>query len=277
MASSASDWLKQDERKALHVVYRVGDLQAHIDYYEKHFGMKLLRTRDIPEEKYTNAFLGFGPEDTNFAVELTYNYGVDSYDLGEGFGHFGVVVPDVYKAVEKIKADGGKVTRDAGPVKGGNTHIAFVEDPTGYKWELIQRAATPEPLCQVMLRVGDLERSIKWYTEVLGMKLLRTRENPEYKYTLAFVGYGDEETGTVIELTYNWGKTEYTKGNAYAQVALATKDVYKTGEQIKAAGGKLTREPGPVGGIGTKILATTDPDGWKYVFVDYEDFLKELQ
>lgn len=170
----------------LHVVYRVGDMQAHIDYYKNMFGMKLLRYRDIPDEKYSNAFLGYGSEETNFALELTYNYGVDSYDLGDAFGHFGLAVPDVYKTVETVKAGGGKVSRDAGPVKGGSSVIAFVDDPTGYKWELIERKdqAIPEPLCQVMLRVGDLDKSMAWYENVLGMSKLRTRDNPEYKYTL---------------------------------------------------------------------------------------------
>lgn len=170
------------------------------------------------------------------------------------------------------------MSREPGPVKGGKTNIAFVKDPTGYSWELIERKGDiPEPLAQVMLRVGDLDKSIKFYTEVLGMKLLRTRENPEYKYTLAFLGYNDEDKTTVFELTYNWGTTEYDKGNAYAQVAISTKDVYKTADQIKAAGGKVTREPGPVPGIGTKILAAVDPDGYKLVFVDWEDFLNELK
>jgi lactoylglutathione lyase len=141
--------------------------------------------------------------------------------------------------------------------------IAFAEDPTGYKWELIERAQTKEPLAQVMLRVGDLQRSIDFYTNVLGMTHLRTRDNPDNKYTLAFMGYGPEEDNTVIELTYNYGKTEYTKGNAYAQVAISTEDVYKSAEQIKAAGGKITREAGPIPGLGTKILACVDPDGWK--------------
>ncbi|GMH46034.1 hypothetical protein BSKO_13998 [Bryopsis sp. KO-2023] len=274
--SEAADWLEKDERRMLHVVYRVGDMDATIDYYQKCFGMKLLRSRDIPEEKYTNAFLGYGPETTNFAVELTYNYGKDSYDLGEGFGHFGITSPDVYKTCEAIKAAGGTVTREAGPVKGGNTVIAFAKDPTGYPFEIIQRADSTEPLCQVMLRVGDLEKSMNFYTEALGMKGLRIRDNPEYKYTLGFVGYGPEESNTVVELTYNYGKEKYEKGDGYGQIAISTKDVYKTADQIKAAGGTITREPGPVPGIGTKIVACTDPDGWKIVFVDEADFLKEL-
>lgn len=273
---AAADWLQEDSRRLLHAVYRVGDMDATVEYYKKCFGMQLLRYRDVKEEKYINAFLGYGPETSHFVLELTYNYGVDSYDLGEGFGYFGIAVPDVHKKVEAIKEAGGKITRDAGPVKGGSTVIAFAEDPTGYKFELIQRPGTQDPICQVMLRVTNLEKSIKYYTEALGMKLLRTKENPEYKYTLAFLGYGPEETHPVVELTYNWGRENYTKGNAYGQIAVSTKDVYKTAERIKAGGWELTREPGPVSGIGTKICATVDPDGWKTVFVDEDDFLKEL-
>ncbi|EPS60521.1 lactoylglutathione lyase, partial [Genlisea aurea] len=213
------EWAKKDKRRFLHAVYRVGDLDRTIKFYTECFGMKLLRKRDIPEEKYSNAFLGFGPEDTNFVVELTYNYGVETYDIGSGFGHFAIATPDVYKFVENVKAKGGTVTREAGPVKGGSSVIAFVKDPDGYLFEIIQRGATPEPLCQVMLRVGDLDRSIKFYEKALGMRLLRKIDRPEYKYTLAMLGYADEHETTVLELTYNYGVTEYTKGNAYAQVS----------------------------------------------------------
>ncbi|KAJ6706808.1 LACTOYLGLUTATHIONE LYASE-LIKE PROTEIN [Salix viminalis] len=238
--------------------------------------MKLLRHRDIPEEKYTNAFLGFGPEESNFVVELTYNYGVTSYDIGEGFGHFGIATEDVYKLVEKLRALGGNITREPGPVKGGASVIAFVKDPDGYTFELIQRGPTPEPLCQLMLRVGDLDRSIK----ALGMKLLRKIDRPEYKYTLAMVGYADEYQTIVLELTYNYGVTEYTKGNAYAQIAVSTDDVYKSAEVVnhvtQELGGKITRQPGLIPGINTKITSFLDPDGWKTVLVDNVDFLREL-
>lgn len=148
------EWPKKDKRRMLHAVYRVGDLERTIKFYTECFGMKLLRQRDIPEEKYSNAFLGFGPEESHFVVELTYNYGVDKYDIGTGFGHFAIATPDVYKLVEEIKAKGGTVTREPGPVKGGSSVIAFVKDPDGYLFEIIQRESTPEPLCQVMLRVG---------------------------------------------------------------------------------------------------------------------------
>ncbi|CAO2209896.1 unnamed protein product, partial [Urochloa humidicola] len=280
-AEAVLEWNKQDNKRMLHVVYRVGDLDRTIKYYTECFGMKLLRKRDVPDEKYTNAFLGFGPEDTNFAVELTYNYGVDKYDIGEGFGHFAIANDDVYKLAENIKSKGGKITREPGPVKGGSTVIAFAQDPDGYMFELIQRAETPEPLCQVMLRVGDLERSIKFYEKALGMKLLRKKDVPDYKYTIAMLGYADEDKTTVLELTYNYGRTEYSKGNAYAQVAIGTNDVYKSAEAVdlatKELGGKILRQPGPLPGINTKIASFVDPDGWKVVLVDHADFLKELQ
>ncbi|XP_077243675.1 glyoxalase/bleomycin resistance protein/dioxygenase superfamily protein [Tasmannia lanceolata] len=274
------EWAQKDKRRMLHAVYRVGDLDRTIKFYTECFGMKLLRQRDIPEEKYSNAFLGFGPEESHFVVELTYNYGVDKYDIGTGFGHFAIASEDVYKLVEDVRAKGGKVTREPGPVKGGKTVIAFVQDPDGYLFELIQRGPTPEPLCQVMLRVGDLERSIKFYEKACGMKLLRTIDNPAYKYTIAMMGYADEYETTVVELTYNYGVTEYTKGNAYAQIAISTEDVYKTAEVVKVVieelGGKITRPAGEIPGINTKITSFLDPDGWKVVMVDNTDFLREL-
>ncbi|XP_043688432.1 lactoylglutathione lyase GLX1 [Telopea speciosissima] len=274
------EWAKTDKRRLLHAVYRVGDLDRTIKFYTEGFGMQLLRKRDVPEEKYSNAFLGFGPEETNFVVELTYNYGVDKYDIGTGFGHFAIATEDVYKLVENARAKGGVVTREPGPVKGGSSVIAFVKDPDGYLFELIQRGPTPEPLCQVMLRVGDLDRSIKFYEKAVGMKLLRKIDRPEQKYTLAMMGYADEYETTVMELTYNYGVTEYTKGTAYAQVAISTGDVYKSAEVVNLVtqelGGKITRQPGPLPGINTKITSFLDPDGWKTVLVDNEDFLREL-
>ncbi|KAF5818731.1 putative lactoylglutathione lyase [Helianthus annuus] len=118
----------------------------------------------------------------------------------------------VYKLAEDIKAKGGTITREPGPVIGGTSVIAFAEDPDGYLFELVERPPTPEPLCQVMLRVGDLDRSIKFYEKALGMKLCRKIDRPEQKYTLAMMGYAEELETTVLELRYNYGVTEYTKG-----------------------------------------------------------------
>lgn len=119
---------------------RVGDLQRAIDFYTHVLGMQLLRRSENPEYRYSLAFLGYGSNPEHAELELTYNWGVDSYDLGTAYGHIALGVPDAYAAVEKIKQAGGNVTREAGPVKGGSTVIAFVTDPDGYKIELIQRA-----------------------------------------------------------------------------------------------------------------------------------------
>ncbi len=117
-------------------------------------------------------------------------------------------------------------------------------------------------LLHTMLRVGDLQKSIEFYTNVMGMKLLRQSENEEYKYTLAFLGYGDESDTTVIELTYNWGTTEYDMGNAFGHLAIEVDDVYSACDKIRAAGGTITREPGPVKGGTTEIAFVRDPDGY---------------
>ena len=114
-----------------------------------------------------------------------------------------------------------------------------------------------------MLRVGNLDRSIEFYTEVLGMKLLRKNDNEKYQYTLAFVGYADESEQAVLELTYNWGTDKYELGNAYGHIALCADDIYATCEAIRQAGGKITREPGPVLGGTTEIAFVEDPDGYK--------------
>jgi lactoylglutathione lyase len=117
---------------------RVGDLQRAIDFYTGVLGMQLLRTSDNPGHQYTLAFVGYGDESRGAVLELTYNYGVTSYEMGNAFGHIAVAVDDAAAACAAIRAKGGKVTRDAGPVKGGTTVIAFVEDPDGYKIELIE-------------------------------------------------------------------------------------------------------------------------------------------
>ncbi|MEY3665008.1 MAG: lactoylglutathione lyase [Pseudomonadota bacterium] len=125
--------------RILHTMLRVGDLQRSVNFYTQVMGMQLLRTTDRPEQKYSLAFVGYGDEASGAVLELTYNYGVDHYDLGAGFGHIAIAVPDAYAACERIRAAGGTVTREAGPVKGGTTVIAFVQDPDGYKLELIER------------------------------------------------------------------------------------------------------------------------------------------
>ena len=127
--------------RILHTMLRVGDLQRSIRFYTEVLGMKLLRTTERPEQKYSLAFVGYGTNPDHAEIELTYNHGVSSYELGSAYGHIALGMSDVYAACDKIRAAGGAITREPGPVQGGSTVIAFVTDPDGYKIELIQRDA----------------------------------------------------------------------------------------------------------------------------------------
>jgi lactoylglutathione lyase len=125
--------------RILHTMLRVGDLERSLRFYTEVLGMRLLRRNDYPDGKFTLAFVGYGEESDSAVLELTYNWGVDKYELGNAYGHVAIAVDDAYKACEEVKRRGGKVTREAGPMKHGTTVIAFVEDPDAYKVELIQR------------------------------------------------------------------------------------------------------------------------------------------
>ena len=125
--------------RILHTMLRVGDLQRSIDFYTKVLGMKLLRTSDNPEYEYTLSFVGYGSNPDHAELELTYNYGTTSYELGTAYGHIAISADDIVAACDAARANGGNVTREPGPVKGGNTVIAFITDPDGYKIELIER------------------------------------------------------------------------------------------------------------------------------------------
>ena len=123
--------------RILHTMIRVGDLERSIKFYTEVLGMKLLRQKEYPNGEFTLAFIGYGDESENTVIELTYNWGTESYDLGNGFGHIAIEVDDVYKATEEIRNRGGKILREAGPMNAGTTIIAFVADPDGYQIELI--------------------------------------------------------------------------------------------------------------------------------------------
>lgn len=125
--------------RILHTMLRVGDLERSVRFYTDALGMKVLRTTDRPEQKYSLAFVGYDAEERQAVLELTYNYGVERYELGSAYGHIAIEVADAGDACDKVRARGGKVTREAGPVKGGTTVIAFVEDPDGYRIEFIER------------------------------------------------------------------------------------------------------------------------------------------
>ena len=131
-------------------------------------------------------------------------------------------------------------------------------------------------ILHTMLRVGDLQRSISFYTEVLGMSLLRTSDNPEYQYTLAFVGYGDEASGAVLELTYIYGVTSYDNGNAFGHIALEVDNVYSACDLIRARGGVISREPGPVKGGTTEIAFVRDPDNYAIELIQKKTSYQQL-
>ena len=126
--------------RMLHTMIRVGDLQRSLDFYTGVLGMRLLRRKDYPDGRFTLAFVGYGDESEHAVIELTHNWDTAKYELGNGFGHIALGMPDVYEACAAVKAKGGKVTREPGPMKFGGSVIAFVEDPDGYKIEFIQRA-----------------------------------------------------------------------------------------------------------------------------------------
>ena len=129
----------ENQFRYLHTMLRVGDLPRSLAFYTTHLGMKEIRRNDVPDGKYTLVFLGYGDERTETVLELTYNYGVTSYEMGSAFGHLAVGVPDIYATCEAMRAAGVKISREPGPVKFGTTLIAFIDDPDGYKIELIQR------------------------------------------------------------------------------------------------------------------------------------------
>lgn len=129
--------------RILHTMIRVGDLERSIRFYTEVLGMRLIRRHEYPEGKFTLAFVGYGEENESAVIELTYNWDTASYDLGNGFGHIAIEMDDVYQACEEVKQKGGKVVREAGPMKNSNLVIAFVEDPDGYKIEFIQKGTWP--------------------------------------------------------------------------------------------------------------------------------------
>ncbi|KAL4324214.1 hypothetical protein GQ457_11G027610 [Hibiscus cannabinus] len=181
------------------------------------FGMKLCRKRDISEVKFSNVFLWYGPKESHFVVELTYHYGIISYDIKTGSWHFATVTQIVYNMVEEVHAKDGNITK-CGSVKGETSIIAFMKDPSDYIFELIQRASSHEPLCQVMFCVDDLDRSVKFCEKVVGMKLVNKVDKPKYKSFISMEGHAKEQKFVIIVLTCNSSVMEYTGDNVKVEL-----------------------------------------------------------
>ncbi|KAI4388373.1 hypothetical protein MLD38_000707 [Melastoma candidum] len=274
-------WVKNDTRRFLNAVIRVGDLNRTIEFYMECFGMKLLSSKDFPEEKYTKAIVGFGPQASHFVIELVYHYGVKSYDLGTAFGHFGIVAEDIYPIVERVRQHGGKITREPGTMGGGSQVFAFVEDTNGYSFELLQKGPTPEPLSHVMLQVTDLNRSVSFYEKALGMNVLQSYDSPTDGFAIAMMGYGSDLNKTVaVELKYNYNITRYTPGNVYVHLAIGTDDVYRSAAAValvaEEIGGRIIRPPG-LYRRHVQSFSFVDPEGRKTVLVDNKDYLRSIQ
>ncbi|KAL3733477.1 hypothetical protein ACJRO7_022926 [Eucalyptus globulus] len=270
------NWVKNDTRRFLNAIVSVGDLNRTVEFYKECFGMQLLSQKDFPENNYSKAIVGFGPQESHFVLELIYIYGVDKYEVGTAWGHFGIAAED-FSCLDisdcgESSTIGRVVTKEPGTIEGGAQVYAFVEDPNGYSFELLQRGPTPDPLCQIMLQVTDLDRAASFYE----------KDSPQDQFAIAMVGYGSDQTQTtVIELKYDYNVTEYTAGNAYVQAAIGTDDVYKSAAAValvtQELGGKIVRPPGPNPKTNTTMTSFLDPDGRKTVLVDNEDYLREIK
>ncbi|CAM9181827.1 unnamed protein product [Scytosiphon promiscuus] len=284
--------LGSSKNKMLHVVYRVGNMDRAIKFYQDVFGMELLRYRDVEEDKYSNAFLGYGTESKgeHFSIELTYNYGVESYKIGDGFNAMGLRLPDLEGIVARAKEGGGEVVSGPEEVKLGPCiipdepvgkyvleNVAVIKDPDGYKFEVSESNYRRDPVSKVSLLTLDMEKSIDFYQDALGMTLLRRRSLlPQKTQQVCWMGYGEEDDSTLLELVYEYNREKIDRGDGYGQIAVSTPDVFDAAAAVEKTKYDVTRAPGPVPGIGTKITAVTDPDGFKTVLVDEEDIEKEL-
>eukprot|EP01120_Amphizonella_sp_Union-15-10_P014891 TRINITY_DN7425_c0_g1_i1.p1 TRINITY_DN7425_c0_g1~~TRINITY_DN7425_c0_g1_i1.p1 ORF type:complete len:259 (+),score=38.49 TRINITY_DN7425_c0_g1_i1:51-827(+) len=250
------------------VTYKVTQLAQAVDYYVKYLGFKLVSEPVNPYSKEKSAILSL----PGVRALLTLVGAAETKDFNKGtaYGHIALKSDDIYKTCEEIQKAGGKLPRPPGPVKGGTTVIAFVEDLDGYKIELIQRPNNWKcSFLHVMLRVGNLERTKAFYSK-LGMEILKESENSEYKYTLVFAGYEPEELSTVLEFTYNWGTESYDHGNSLMYLTIAAKNLKLTYQDVVNAGGKIVSEPAVVEDV-TQFVAL-DPDGYKIVFAEATEF-----
>ncbi|XP_022151011.1 lactoylglutathione lyase-like [Momordica charantia] len=269
------EWVKRDHRRFLRAVIHVSDLDDSVRFYTQGFGMKVVKRRNFPDRQYRDALVGFGPENTHFLLELRQRHDSNNVFIGTEFGHFGIATQDVYKSLEKARVNGAVVIHE--PQKVNNTIFALVQDRDGYKFKLIQRPPTADPLCEVMLRVEDLNRSVNFYAKALGMKLFKRQNNSKGQFASGTLGYGTDQSKTTVlqfEKRNNISRDDGRDG--YSMLYISTDNVNKSAEAakvvIKQLGGNLIIEPGLLPSINVKITGFSDPDNWIMIMVDNKDY-----
>ncbi|XP_038903299.1 lactoylglutathione lyase-like [Benincasa hispida] len=269
------EWLKKDHRGLPRAVIHVSDLDRSIRFYMQGFGMKLLKRRNFPDRQYRDALIGFGPQNTHFLLELRQRYDSNDVFIGTEFGHFGIATQDIYKTVEKARANGALVIHK--PQKVNQTIFAFVEDHDGYKFKLIQRTTSSDPLVEIMLHVQDLNTSLNFYTKALGMKLFERQNNSTGQIVLGTLGYGvNPSKTTILQLEKRKNIPRDDGRDGYSMVYIGTDNVNKSAEAaklvMKELGGNLIIEPVLFSNINVKLTGFTDPDNWITNMVDNKDY-----
>ncbi|KAM7498897.1 hypothetical protein LguiA_023311 [Lonicera macranthoides] len=279
--SNPLELVKDNEERFLYAVYRVGDLNRTIEFYTVCFGMQLFEKEDRPSLRYSYAVVGYGAQDTHFFLKLIYDYGVDSIDIGTGFGHFGILSLDANQTLDLVVANGGVVTMYP-RTNGDGSVTAFVVDPSGYLFEITQTSSNNQSLIidHINFSLTNLNRSIDFYQRALDLNLVRYYDIPEVSFTIALLSYGQIYQTTALELTYNGSATNFTHGNGYSHLAVSTDDVYQSAKVIRNVtrelGGRIIRPPGRLPGTHTYITAFLDLLGWKIVLLEKDNFLKEM-
>ncbi|KGN56115.1 lactoylglutathione lyase [Cucumis sativus] len=271
------EWVKKDHRHFLRAVIHVSDLDRSIRFYTKGFGMKVLKRRNFPDRQYRDALVGFGPENTHFLLELRQRHDSNNVFIGTEFGHFGIATQDVYKSVEKARANGALVIQK--PQKINQTMFAFVQDHDGYKFKLIQSKCLADPLVQVMFHVQDLNRSINFYTKALGMKLFEKKNNSTGQIVSGTLGYGiNQSKTTVLQLEKRKNIPRDDGRDGYSMVYIGTDNVNKSADAaklvMKELGGSVIIEPILLSNINVKLTGFFDPDNWITIMVDNKDYRK---
>ncbi|DBA93938.1 hypothetical protein WJX82_010273 [Trebouxia sp. C0006] len=294
MSGSADpSWAQQDKRRVLVIDIRVRNIEHTQQFYEQHLGMRLWRRLgDLQQGQFTSV-CGYGPEQTNASLHFHNDEQRSPVHLGKAFGHFSCSHPGlrIAKLIEDMQLTGtGRVSKveefevaNVESLRLGRDadKIACVVDPAGYYWEVLERHErnVSEALCKVMLRVsGDLDTHIKFYHEVLGMRLIRKAHLAPGHHECAYMSYNpSERDGTWIELLLSDPAQVNDKGDGFQFIAISTKNVFQTAESIRKANAPILQDVGHFPGTSITSVVTQDPSGWKYVFFNEDDYQRDVE